>query len=55
MNTPLKTLFSIHGKFAGRGINHEGQAFTGTFDAALVGNRRGIRSLGFELEPPRGL
>jgi hypothetical protein len=43
MNTPLKTLLSIHGKFAGRGINHEGQAFTGTFDAAPVGNRRGIR------------
>ncbi len=42
MNPQLKEVLSLQGKFVGRGINHEGQPFTGVFEAHPTADQRGL-------------
>lgn len=35
----MNDLFSLRGRFAGRGMNHEGQSFTGVFEVKPEGHR----------------
>lgn len=42
MNSHFREILSVQGKFVGRGINHEGQAFTGIFEAHPAADQRGL-------------